>query len=212
MRAVHLTWTAGVPEPEVARRATTRIASVHYVADVPRFPSRDHFAARNGTAPIEASSGNQAIRRLSRRGNRGLNHAIHMAAVSQIRHRHSYGRAYYDKRIAEGKTRKEAPRALKRQVSDAIHRRLQADARKAAAATGPGGQHLAARRTSRGHAVRLRDRRPCTCRTRPRPAVPVLVPVPEPVATAAPPGRECARRGLGPIPPPNRKDQTMKTP
>ena len=106
-----------------------------------RFPGRDHFAAYNGTAPIEVSSGPRKIYRLSRRGNRRLNHAIHMAAVTQIRHRHSKGRAYYDKKLAEGKTPKEALRALKRQVSNAIFACLQADARRAAArAKGPGGQ------------------------------------------------------------------------
>jgi transposase len=54
--------------------------------------------ARNGTAPVEVSSGKRKIYRLSRRGNRRLNHAIHMAAVTQIRYRHSQGRAYYDKK------------------------------------------------------------------------------------------------------------------
>ena len=64
-----------------------------------------------------------------------------MAAVTQIRHRHSEGRAYYDKKLAEGKTPKEALRALKRRISNAIFARLQADARQAAArAKGPGGQ------------------------------------------------------------------------
>ncbi len=111
------------------------------VRDVSRFPGRDHFAAYNGTAPIEVSSGGRKVHRLSRRGNRRLNHAIHMAAVTQIRHRHSQGRAYYDKKLAEGKTPKEALRALKRQVSDAIFACLQADARRAGTrAEGPGGQ------------------------------------------------------------------------
>ena len=111
------------------------------VRDVSRFPGRDPFAAYNGTAPIEVSSGPRKIYRLSRRGNRRLNHAIHMAAVTQVRPRHSQGRAYYDKKLAEGKTPKEALRALKRQVSNAIFACLQADARRAAArAEGPGGQ------------------------------------------------------------------------
>jgi transposase len=111
------------------------------VRDVSRFPGRDHFAAYDGTAPIEVSSGPRKIYRLSRRGNRRLNHAIHMAAVTQVRYRHSHGRAYYDKKLAEGKTPKEALRALKRQVSDAIFACLQADARRAAArAKDPGGQ------------------------------------------------------------------------
>ena len=116
---------------------------IGYVADVARFPSRDRFAAYNGTAPIEVSSGNRQIYRLSRRGNRRLNHAVHMAAVTQIRHPHSDGRAYYDRKLAEGKTPKEALRCLKRRVSDAIYARLRADARKAAAfarTSGPGGQ------------------------------------------------------------------------
>ena len=104
-------------------------------------PGRDHFASYNGTAPVEVSSGNRKIRRLSLRGNRRINDAIHMAAITQIRHRHSDGRAYYDKKTAEGKTHKEALRCLKRQISDAIYARLQADARKAATrADGPGGQ------------------------------------------------------------------------
>jgi len=81
---------------------------------VTRFPSRDHYAAWNGTAPIEVSSDDKKIHWLSLRGNRRVNYAIHIAAVTQIRHKHSHGRAYYDKKIAEGKTPKEALRALKR--------------------------------------------------------------------------------------------------
>jgi len=118
--------------------AAAVIGDVRHVA---RFPDRDHFAAYNGTAPIEVSSGGRKIWRLSRRGNRRLNHAIHMAAVTQIRHRHSQGDAYYQKKLAEGKTGKEALRALKRQVSDAIYACLQADARRDAAhVKSPGGQ------------------------------------------------------------------------
>ena len=103
------------------------------VRDVARFPGRDHFAAYNGTAPIEVSSGPRKIYRLSRRGNRRLNHVIHMAAVTQIRYRHSPGRAYYERKLAEGKTPKEALRSLKRQISDTIFARLQADAQRSAA-------------------------------------------------------------------------------
>ena len=82
-----------------------------YVVDVSRFADRDHFAAYNGTAPIEVSSGGHKVFRLSRRGNRRLNHAVHMAAVTQVAHRHSEGRVYYDRKIKEGKTNKEALRA-----------------------------------------------------------------------------------------------------
>jgi transposase len=112
------------------------------VADVSRFASRAHFAAYNGTAPVEVSSGNRKIYRLSLRGNRRINHAIHMAAITQIRHAHSDGRAYYDKKVAEGKTHKEALRSLKRRISDAIYARLRADARQAPGSTdkSPGGQ------------------------------------------------------------------------
>ena len=79
--------------------------------------NRDHFAAYDGTAPIEVSSGGRRkVFRLSRRGNRRLNHAIHMAAVTQIRFRHTEGRAYYDRKIAEGHSGKEATRALKRRI------------------------------------------------------------------------------------------------
>jgi hypothetical protein len=82
------------------------------------------------------SSGERKIDRLSLRGNRRLHHAIHMAAITQIRHKHSDGRAYYERKIAQGKTHKEALRCLKRRISDAIYARLRADAR----AAGPGGQ------------------------------------------------------------------------
>jgi transposase len=68
--------------------------------------------------------------RLSRRGNRQLNHAIHMAAICQIRQSHSEGRAYFDKKVAEGKTKKEAIRSLKRKISDTVYRHLVADARR----------------------------------------------------------------------------------
>jgi transposase len=111
------------------------------VRTVSRFPNRNHFAAYDGTAPIEVSSGGRKIYRLSRRGNRRHGHAIHMAAVTQVSHRHSEGRAYYEKKLAEGKTPKEALRSLKRQISDAIFAGLQADAQLAATyANSPGGQ------------------------------------------------------------------------
>jgi transposase len=108
--------------------------------DVSRFASRDAFAACNGTAPIEVSSGRRKVFRLSRRGNRRINHAAHMTAVTQVRYAHSEGRAYYDKKIAEGKTGKEALRALKRQVSDVFYKHLKADAARAAGSgKSPGG-------------------------------------------------------------------------
>jgi transposase len=101
---------------------------IGYSGDVGRFGSRHRYAAYNGTAPIEVSSGGRVVHRLSRRGNRQLNHAVHMAAVSQIRHAHSDGRAFFDRKIADGKTKKEALRALKRRISDAVYHQLLADA------------------------------------------------------------------------------------
>jgi transposase len=98
------------------------------VPDIARFPTSGHFARHNGTAPIEASSGPKKRHRLNPRGDRQLNHAIHMAAVTQVGH-DTPGRVYYLRKQAEGKTRKEAMRALKRHISDAVYQRLVADAR-----------------------------------------------------------------------------------
>ena len=106
------------------------------VGDVARFRSRHHFASYNGTAPVDASSGGEPAYRLNTKGNRKLNHAIHMVAITQIRN-DCPGRAYYLRKQAEGKTRKEALRALKRKISDAIYRSLVVDAESKA---GPGGQ------------------------------------------------------------------------
>jgi transposase len=99
------------------------------VGDVRRFPTGGHFARHNGTAPIEASSGPKKRHRLNPRGDRQLNHAIHMAAVTQISH-DTPGRVYYLRKQDEGKTRKEAMRALKRHISDAVYQRLIADTRR----------------------------------------------------------------------------------
>jgi transposase len=112
-----------------------------YVRDIGRFPTRDRFASYNGTAPIEVSSGVRKINRLSRRGNRQLNHAIHLAAVTQIRFRHTEGRAYYERKIAEDMTGKSALRALKRKISDAIYAQMTADARRGAVAIKDPGGH-----------------------------------------------------------------------
>jgi len=124
---------------KASRTSTTKIFGVGPVVaataigltgDVTRFPNRDHFASFNGTAPIDVSSGGRKVYRLSRRGSRHLNHAIHMAAVSQIRHRHSEGRAYYDRKVAEGKGHKEALRCLKRRISDALYACMVEDAKR----------------------------------------------------------------------------------
>jgi len=123
------------------------------VGDVARFADRNRFASWTGTAPLDASSGEQIRHRLSRAGNRKVNHMLHIAAISQIRC-DTPGRAYYRRKIAAGKTPLEALRCLKRRISDAVYRQLLADARRAehsnqagAGETGPGG-HCRASLTS----------------------------------------------------------------
>jgi transposase len=106
--------------------------------DIGRFASRHHFAAYNGTAPREVSSGGRNRHRLSRRGNRQLNYAIHIAAISQIRFAHTEGRKFYERKVAESHTGKEAIRALKRRISDVVYRQLVADAQRLATDVGPG--------------------------------------------------------------------------
>jgi transposase len=97
------------------------------VGDVARFVDRNRFASWTGTAPLDASSGEQSRHRLSRAGDRRVNHMIHIAAISQIR-LDTDGRAYYRRKRAEGKRPLEAIRCLKRRISDAIFRQLLADA------------------------------------------------------------------------------------
>jgi transposase len=111
------------------------------VGDVARFPDRNHFASWTGTAPLDASSGEQIRHRLSRAGNRRMNHVLHIAAIVQIRH-DTEGRAYYRRKLAESKTPMEALRCLKRRLSDAVYRQLVNDAGLAAdqTATQPGTQ------------------------------------------------------------------------
>jgi transposase len=97
-----------------------------YTGNIQRFPTAGHYARYNATAPIEASSGPRVRHRLNPNGNRQLNHAIHIAALGQISH-DTPGRAYYLAKQAEGKSRKEAMRCLKRRISDAVYRQLRAD-------------------------------------------------------------------------------------
>ena len=80
-----------------------------------RFPNADAFASYAGAAPVEASSGERTVHRLSRSGDRKLNSALHLVAVTQVRMRNSAGRRYYERKISEGKTHKAAMRCLKTQ-------------------------------------------------------------------------------------------------
>jgi transposase len=99
------------------------------VGDITRFADRNRFASWTGTAPLDASSGEQIRHRLSRAGNRRMNHVLHMAAIVQLRN-DTEGRAYFRRKVAAGKTRMEALRCLKRRLSDVLYRRLVADAQK----------------------------------------------------------------------------------
>ena len=91
-----------------------------------RFPTKHHFAAHTGTAPWKASNGQVVRHRLSRAGDRKLNHALYLMAIVQIRHP-TAEQAYYRRKRAEDKSPKEALRCLKRRLSDAVYRCLLAD-------------------------------------------------------------------------------------
>jgi transposase len=93
------------------------------VGDVRRFPSKHHFATYNGTAPRQYSSGGVDTRRLSRAGNRKLNHALHIIALSHKRY-DTAGGEYYARKLAAGKGKKGALRCLKRRLSDVVFRTL----------------------------------------------------------------------------------------
>ncbi len=108
------------------------------VGDITRFPNRDHFASWNGTAPIDASSGDHVRHRLSRAGNRQINRTLHIMATVQLRNA-TEGRAYYDRKKATGKTSMESMRALKRRLSNIVYNTMLDDAA-TATGTGPGGQ------------------------------------------------------------------------
>jgi transposase len=108
------------------------------VGNVARFRSRAHFASWTGTAPIDASSGQQVRHRLSRAGNRRINRVLHIMAIVQLRN-DTEGRAYYRRKVAAGKTQMEALRCLKRRLSDVVYRQLVADTERLPEA-GPGGQ------------------------------------------------------------------------
>jgi transposase len=105
---------------------------------ISRFPTAAAFASYAGVAPVEVSSADRVRHRLPRGGDRQLSHALHIVAVNQIRMPGSTGRAYYDTKIAAGKTDKEARRCLKRRLADHIWRLMIRDERHGAA--GPGGQ------------------------------------------------------------------------
>jgi transposase len=97
------------------------------VGDINRIQTKARFARMNGTAPIPASSGQTQRHRLNKAGNRRLNHALHMMALTQAR-MDPRARAYVDRRQREGRTKRDAVRALKRHLSDVVYQQLCADA------------------------------------------------------------------------------------
>jgi uncharacterized RmlC-like cupin family protein len=114
------------------------------------FADRNRFASWTGTAPLDASSAEQIRHRLSRAGNRRLNHVLHIAAIVQLRN-DTEGRVYYRRKLTAGKTPLEALRCLKRRLSDVIFRRPVADARErevSGQGTGPGGHRGATQQSS----------------------------------------------------------------
>ena len=108
------------------RSHTGREDHRHGVGNARRFPTKAHLASYCGTAPVESSSGEVVRHSLSLAGNRRLNNALHMVAICQARS-DVRGRAYYRKKIAEGKSRKEALRCLKRRICDAVLKSFMAD-------------------------------------------------------------------------------------
>jgi transposase len=116
------------------------------VGDITRFPDRGHFASWTGTAPIDASSGDRVRHRLSRGGNRQINVVLHIMATVQLRNP-TEGRAYYDRKIAAGKSSNEAMRCLKRRLSDIVYRTMLNDL-VTNKVTGPGGHRGASLQSS----------------------------------------------------------------
>ncbi len=151
------------------------------VGDVARFADRNRFASWTGTAPLDASSGEQARHRLSRAGNRRMNHVLHVAAIVQIRH-DTKGRAYYRRKLAAGKTPMEALRCLKRRLSDVVYRQLIADAQQQDGAD-PGGHCGAALQSSAVDSHPLID---TSDQPLPGPANPTLRPESDPVKNLVP--------------------------
>ena len=101
--------------------------------DIGRFRSADAFAMLAGVAPIPASSGQTQRMRLNRGGNRQLNRALHVIALVQAR-RHADARRYVARKVAEGKSWKDAIRSLKRHLARVVFHLLVEGARTQGAA------------------------------------------------------------------------------
>jgi transposase len=185
-RGSHLMDIHGIGPPGAARILAD-------VADVARFGDRNRFASWTGTAPIDASSGEHLRHRLSRAGNRRLNHVLHIAAVVQLRN-DTPGRAYFRRKHAAGKGGLGSIRCLKRRLSDAVYRQLVADARpqnpgSEDAGAGPGGHSGA---TPQSSAADLTPRVGTSEQPQPGPA-PATLPAPSAAQNPTRPGTAAAR-------------------
>ncbi len=156
VRIRELTATINDLEREIARLVTdlapsllaltgcgplTAAKLIGETAGVGRFRSKAAFARHNGSAPLPVWSGNTERHRLSRTGNRQLNVALHRIAITQLQ-REGPGKTYLEHRRAQGDTKPEAIRALRRRISDEVFRRMRHD--EAARAASPSGLAAAA--------------------------------------------------------------------
>jgi transposase len=118
---------AHAPELLAQRGCGTVTAAIiiGHTAGAQRFRSDGHFAKHTGTAPIPASSGKTQRHRLNRGGDRQLNRALHIIVLARIKY-DPETRAYFERRQAEGKTKREALRCLKRHLARRIWRLLYA--------------------------------------------------------------------------------------
>jgi transposase len=108
-------------EPGIA--ALTAATLIGHTAGAERFPSDGHFAMQAGAAPIPCSSGRRDRVRLNRGGDRQLNCALHRIAVTRARIDPAT-RHYLQRKLAEGKTKPEAYRCLKRHLARRVYRLL----------------------------------------------------------------------------------------
>ena len=108
---------------EVGIGTLTAATLIGHTAGAGRFATDAHFARLAGTAPIPASSGRTVRHRLDRGGDRQLNYALHVIALTRIR-LDPASRAYVERRKAEGKTSREAMRCLKRYIARMVWKHL----------------------------------------------------------------------------------------
>ena len=105
--------------------AVTAAKLLAEIGPIDRFRSDAQLARHSGVAPLEASSGRTQRHRLDRGGNRQLNAALYRIAITQSRY-HPPARDYLERKRAEGKSRREAVRCLKRLLIRVVFNTLKA--------------------------------------------------------------------------------------